>query len=79
MTNPKKDLQHPDFEVALKSLETIVSQMEKGELNLEQALKQFEEGVALARLCQNALAQAELRVQELTAEDNPPSESISTN
>lgn len=69
MANKKESNNIPDFEGSLKKLESIVTKMESGELNLEQALKQFEEGVILARKCQQALANAEQRVQQLMAEN----------
>lgn len=75
MANKKKEpTAIPDFEATLKKLESIVRNMEGGELNLEQALKQFEEGIGLARSCQQALRQAEQRVEELTAASDFPSE-----
>ena len=58
----------PDFEASLKKLETIVSQMEKNDLTLDQALKQFEEGIGIARQCQQALTQAEQQVEVLIAD-----------
>jgi exodeoxyribonuclease VII small subunit len=53
------------FEDALKKLETIVEQMEKGELTLEESLKLFEEGVGLSTSCKEQLDAAEGRVQQL--------------
>ena len=55
----------PDFERALADLEATVEQLEHGDLSLEEALKQFERGVALARDCQSALKQAEQKVEIL--------------
>lgn len=55
------------FENTLQELETIVSRLEAGELPLEQALHEFEQGVQLARLGQNTLQQAEQRVEILLA------------
>ena len=55
----------PDFEKSLAELEQIVSQMESGELSLDESLKQFERGVALARSCQTALQAAEQKVEIL--------------
>ena len=55
----------PDFERALSELEATVDKLEHGDLSLEQALEQFERGVALARDCQAALKQAEQKVQIL--------------
>lgn len=54
-----------DFEAALSELETLVQQMEAGDLSLEQSLQHFEKGVALTHQCQSALSQAEQRVRVL--------------
>ncbi|MGL4207717.1 MAG: exodeoxyribonuclease VII small subunit [Aeromonadaceae bacterium] len=56
------------FDATLDELETIVQQMEQGELPLEEALKQFERGVQLVRAGQQKLSQAEQKVQILLAE-----------
>ncbi len=53
------------FEEALKKLETIVESMESDELPLEVLMTRFEEGTNLARICQNKLAEAELKIQQL--------------
>ena len=58
-TNP------PDFERSLAELETIVDQLEAGDLSLDESLKQFERGVQLTRTCQSALKQAEHKVEIL--------------
>lgn len=55
-----------DFETAMQALETLVEQMEEGEMTLEDSLKAFEEGVQLTRICQTALKDAQQRVAELT-------------
>ena len=54
-----------DFEKAIVELETLVEKMEQGDLSLEESLAQFERGIALTRSCQNALADAEQKVQVL--------------
>lgn len=56
------------FEDSLSKLESIVSQLESGDLPLERALEIFEEGVGLARLCQSHLAEAERKVEMLLRE-----------
>ena len=56
----------PDFETALERLEAIVEGLEAGDLTLDQSLKQFEEGIALTRTCQAALAEAEQSIKLLT-------------
>ncbi len=62
-TNPAKA--GPPFEEALKKLESIVDAMESGDLPLESLLSKYEEGMKLARACQEKLAEAELKVQQL--------------
>ena len=54
-----------DFEKSLAELEQLVETMEKGDLTLEESLKQFERGVSLTRACQKALADAEQKVKLL--------------
>jgi exodeoxyribonuclease VII small subunit len=56
------------FEQSLSKLESIVSQLESGELPLEHALEIFEDGVGLARQCQAHLADAERKVEMLMRE-----------
>ena len=68
-----------NFEKALEEFETLVTRMEEGELSLEDALKSYERGVALSRICQAALEEAEQRIQilnedtgELEDDHKPP-------
>ena len=53
------------FEEALKKLETIVTAMEAEDLPLETLLAKYEEGTRLAKVCQDKLAEAELKIQQL--------------
>ena len=70
----------PSFESALAELETLVQQLERGDLSLEQSLEFFERGVHLTRSCQQSLDAAEQRVKILlTADDSTPPESFNTN
>ncbi len=55
----------PKFEECLQRLETIVTQLEKGEVPLEQALKLFEEGMQLSSNCRKELEEAEGKVEIL--------------
>ena len=54
-----------EFEKSLQRLEKIVGRMESGELGLEESLAQFEQGIKLAKACQDTLANAELKVEQL--------------
>jgi exodeoxyribonuclease VII small subunit len=65
MTEEKSPTTSPSFETALEQLQQAVKRLESGELNLEQALQQFEEGVKLTRVCQEHLSSAEQRVELL--------------
>jgi exodeoxyribonuclease VII small subunit len=53
------------FEEALKKLESIVSTMEGEDLRLETLLAKYEEGTRLAKVCQEKLAEAEVKIQQL--------------
>lgn len=56
---------HPPFEEALKNLEGIVEAMESDDLPLETLLAKYEEGTKLVKICQEKLADAELKIQQL--------------
>ena len=60
----------PGFEQALAELESLVEQMEKGEMTLEDSLTKFEKGIALTRICQEQLKAAEQKVQMLVEKDH---------
>ncbi len=53
------------FEESLKQLETIVGQLERGDLALEDSIKMFEEGMRLSSQCKQELDSAESKVQIL--------------
>ena len=59
----------PSFEATLERLHEIVERLEGGELDLEDSLRLFEEGVRLSRASQSRLNSAEKRVEELLAVD----------
>ena len=56
------------FEESLKELEQIVTQLEEGDLALEESLKLFEDGVRLSRECRERLTAAERRIEVLMKE-----------
>ena len=58
------------FEEAFKELETTVASLEEGELSLEEAIALFEKGQTLLAHCQEQLATAEFKVQELSLESS---------
>jgi exodeoxyribonuclease VII small subunit len=62
VTKEKKAI---DFEQQLETLEALVESLEDGGLSLEDSLTSFEQGIKLARDCQQALKQAEQKVELL--------------
>ena len=76
MSVPKKKVSanqnkadEPSFEQSLAELEQLVIHMEQDELSLDEALKSFERGIELNRMCQKALDEAEQRVRILTEKE----------
>ena len=55
----------PDFEKLLGELDKIVQRMEAGDQSLDQAMKDFERGMALSEQCQKSLDTAQQRVDKL--------------
>ena len=53
------------FEDSMNELETIVTQLEAGDITLDDSLKLFEEGIKLAKTCQSKLEEAEKKVKIL--------------
>ncbi|MDE1170151.1 MAG: exodeoxyribonuclease VII small subunit [Verrucomicrobium sp.] len=63
----------PKFEAALESLETIVADMENGDLPLDELIARYEEGIRLVKVCQEKLAEAEQKIDVVTQEAAKPS------
>lgn len=61
----KSQTSSPNFETAVAELETIVSQMESGNLPLEQSLSAYKRGAELLQHCQKSLAEVEQQVRIL--------------
>ena len=62
MTNSGKKI---DFESSLNDLELIVEKLEDDNINLEDSVKSFEEGISLVKECQKQLEEAELKIKKL--------------
>lgn len=62
------------FESHLAKLEEIVERLESGELELEGALREYEDGVKRLRNCYALLEKAEQQVQKLVGDDEVPFE-----
>jgi len=72
MPSKKKNPDNPagGFEIALKRLGQIVTELESGDLSLEQTISHYEEGVSLLRRCRRALSDVESRIKILEQSDD---------
>ena len=68
MTDKIKKDEDISFEDSLKRLEEIVEELEKGELNLDEALKLYEEGMLFSDKCLEKLNETKKKVEKLTRE-----------
>lgn len=69
MPSPSTD-KEPSFEQSIDKLEDLIEQIESGEIGLEQAIAQYEQGQALIKRCQGILDKAERRIAELTQDNH---------
>ena len=61
----KTDSSNKNFESALQELESVVEQLESGDLSLEDSLAAFEKGVRLVKYCNQKLTEVEAKVELL--------------
>jgi len=61
----KKNIKPVNFESAMIDLESLIDRMEKDDLSLDASLADFEKGIALIRVCQSSLNNAEQRIKIL--------------
>tara|TARA_Y100001970_G_C13990006_1_gene727726 strand:- start:632 stop:853 length:222 start_codon:yes stop_codon:yes gene_type:complete len=64
-----KDKQN-NFEATLKKLETIVEQLESGEVDLEKSVKLYEEGMKLKKICEEKLKNVEMQITKIRNDKN---------
>ncbi len=65
-----KDIDSLTFEVALKSLEEIVSQLDTGSIDLDKAVDAYERGAKLKEHCEKKLKEAQLRIEKIEVDKN---------
>ena len=58
-------MEENNFEKSMENLENIVTELEKGELNLDESVKKFEEGMNLSKKCNDFLNSAEKKITML--------------
>ncbi len=65
--NAKKIEPETSFEKSLERLESIVNEMEAGELSLDEMIAHFEEGSKLVKLCSTKLSEVEKKIEKLVS------------
>lgn len=74
MSETRTDIKAMSFEAAMKELEAVVGQLERGEVPLDQSIALYERGAALKAHCSDLLKAAEERVEKITlGQDGQPS------
>ncbi len=58
-----------NFEESMKKLECIVNELENGNLNLDESVEKFEEGMKIAKQCNTILEDSEKKITILLEED----------
>ena len=59
------EIEDMNFEDIMKKLELIANELEKGNLNLDESVKKFEEGIKLSKMCNEILEKAEKKITML--------------
>ena len=70
--NGSSDTDNDSFEASLERLHEIVTQLEAGDLTLDDSIARFQEGSALAQRCLQVIDAAELKVSELSPVSTSP-------
>lgn len=69
MADEERPVEELGFEEALEELETIVEELESGQIELERMLQRFERAMQLRTHCARLLSDAETRIQQLVDEE----------
>ena len=64
--NENLDIEKINFEEAMQELETIVSSLENGSIELEESIKQYTRGIKLKKHCEEKLKEANAKIEEIT-------------
>ena len=67
MSDPRP-VEEMTFEDAMRELEQVVGQLERGDVPLEESIKLYERGAALKKRCEDRLKAAEEKVEAITAD-----------
>lgn len=62
-------MEKSNFETNMESLEKIVTELEKGDLNLDESISKFEDGIKISKECNKILEETEKKITILLQED----------
>ncbi len=62
-------MKNASFEENMEQLEKIVTELENGELNLEESMEKFEKGIKISKDCNKILEEAEKKITILLNKD----------
>ena len=65
--NKQKDINELSFEETISQLTQIVSQIEQGQIPLQESIEKYERGMILIKHCRGILTQAEKKIEEISA------------
>jgi len=65
--NKQKDVNELGFEETISQLTQIVSQIEQGQIPLQESIEKYERGMTLIKHCRGILTQAEKKIEEISA------------
>lgn len=69
----EKPIKEMSFEEAMQELESIVHQLETGEMGLEKSIKAYEKGIELKKHCDSKLKNASMKIEKVMMDqDNNP-------
>ncbi len=63
-------MEEKSFEENMEQLEKIVTELEKGDLNLDESVKKFEQGMKISKKCNDILEKAEKKITILLKQEN---------
>ena len=74
----QNDIDKLSFEEAIKELGSIVSNIEQGQISLQDSLRQYEKGMAMIKHCRSILTEAERRIEKISQQQEPEDETQKT-
>ncbi len=72
----QKEIEKLSFEEAMEKLETLVHQLESGQIKLEDAIRAYEEGCQLKQVCEEKLKRAQMKVEKLILDKQGTPQSV---